>query len=111
MKQLLPNPEWSALVQLRKTVFRGCKNRQRLLTVTLLAGVLTTTTLARAQLQTWNGEAGDTSWSSDGNWLPIGVPGPSVNVRFTNDGVSGNPFVLGGSVNNVVDGFFTSSIN
>jgi hypothetical protein len=32
-------------------------------------------------------------------------------VRFTNDGVSDNPFALGGAVNNVVDGIFTSRIN
>jgi hypothetical protein len=93
------------------TVCRGCKNRQRLFTVTLLAGVLATTTLAQAALQTWNGGAGDTFWSSEGNWSPSGVPGANVNVRFTTDGVSDNPFALGGVVNNAVDGLFGTSIN
>jgi hypothetical protein len=111
MKPLLPTREWSMLVQLRKTVLRGCKHRQRLLTVTLLVGGLITTTSAQAALQTWNGAAGDTFWSSEGNWSPIGIPGASVNVRFTNDAASSNPFGLGGAVNNVVDGSFTTSIN
>jgi hypothetical protein len=105
MKQLFSNAQGSASVLLRTTVFK------HLLAVALLVGGLATTTPAQAALQTWNGAAGDTFWSSGGNWLPVGIPGASVNARFTNEGVSSNPFGLGGAVNNVVDGIFTSSIN
>ena len=51
----------------------------------------------------WSGTAGNTLWSAGENWSPAGAPGASDNVTFTNDGVSDNPIVLGGSANNVLD--------
>jgi hypothetical protein len=89
------------------------KNLQRLfITATLLAGVLTTATSASGATRLWNGAAGDTLWSSVGNWSPADAPGASDNVTFANEGISDNPFALGGAVDNVVDaGVVTTSIN
>src|SRR6266542_5177068 len=80
-------------------------------TLIMLGVVLTTANPASAAPKTWNGTAGDTLWSSGGNWSPAGAPAAGDNVTFTNDGVSDNPIVLGGSVNNAVDAAFVNSIN
>jgi hypothetical protein len=87
------------------------KDKQHLfITNTLLLSLLAATSV-RATQKRWTGAA-DTLWSTSGNWSPAGVPGLADNVTFTNDGVSGNPFVLGGTVNSAVDsGFQAASIN
>lgn len=66
---------------------------------------------ARAAQKLWTGAAADTLWSTTANWSPAGLPGPSDNVTFTNLGAADAPLVLGGAVNTVVDGGFSSSIN
>src|SRR5438309_1207398 len=84
-----------------KAVFESSpmKNLQQLLvTGTLLAGVLTIATSVLGAPKLWSGAAGATLWSSGGNWSPAGVPIVSDNVTFTNDGVTNNSIVLGGSV-------------
>src|SRR6266545_3047160 len=78
-------------------------------TLIALGAVLTTAYPAAAALRTWNGGAGDTLWSTGGNWSPAGAP--TDNVTFTNAGVSDNPIVLGGPANNVVDAAFVNSIH
>ncbi|MCI0746319.1 MAG: hypothetical protein L0Y58_13030 [Verrucomicrobia subdivision 3 bacterium] len=56
----------------------------------------------------WSGAAGDTLWSSGGNWSPAGAPGITANVIFTNDAVALDAF----TVNNIVDlDFSAPSIN
>jgi hypothetical protein len=79
--------------------------------VTLVAGVLSPASSASGAPIAWNGLAGDTLWSTGGNWSPTGIPGVSDNVTFTNLGVAANPIALGGSVNNLVDAGFLTSIN
>src|SRR5262245_28074973 len=106
----------------RTSVARHCKtvfgilpirNPSSLALMTMLiAGVLATPTLSMGAQKLWSGLAGDTLWSTGGNWSPAGMPGVSDNVTFTNDGVAANPFTLGGAVNNIVDAaFLAASIN
>ena len=77
----------------------------------LLAGMLGSITPVCAAIITWNGAAADTLWSTDANWSPIAVPGPSDNVTFDNGASTDTPLALGGVVNNLVDAGFSSSIN
>jgi hypothetical protein len=81
------------------------------ITGTLLTSFFITESSASAALKTWSGTAGDTLWSSAGNWLPIGIPGVSDNVTFTNVDGAATPIGLGGLVNNQVDAGFLTSIN
>src|SRR5262245_5734164 len=109
MNAATPNPEQPSAPQLRKAVsrIRQMKDlRPFLITATLLAFVLTIAISVSAAQKLWSGAAGDTFWSSGGNWSPAGIPGASNNLTFTNDGVSDNPIVLGGALNNVVDAGF-----
>src|SRR5438477_9827026 len=59
----------------------------------------------------WTGAAGDTLWSTAGNWSPAGTPVAADNVTFTNLGFTDASFVLGGAANNVVDAAFANSVN
>jgi len=81
------------------------QSRPLFLNITLLAGAIAMLAITPAwgALQSWNGAAGDTFWSSAGNWSLAAVPGPSDNVAFTNDAAADNPLIFGGVVNNVVD--------
>ncbi|MBI3851972.1 MAG: hypothetical protein HY298_17075 [Verrucomicrobia bacterium] len=114
LKAATPKPERPSSPLIRKSVFGVCqvKNLHRLLiSGTLLAGVLAAASSASAAQKLWNGLAGDTFWSSGGNWSLAGAPGVSDNVAFTNDGVAADFYVNGGAVNNVVDAGFLNSIN
>jgi len=76
--------------------------------ITLFAALLTLAHTVPADPVFWSGAAGDTSWSADDNWSPVGAPGISSNVIFTNEGVVLDSF----TVNNIVDFFFLApSIN
>src|SRR5690349_17749021 len=113
MNTTTPNSEQPSLIQRRKVTFgesRMKRLRQFLLTGALLAGVLSTVSLALGAQKLWSGVAGDTFWSSGGNWSPAGIPGPSDNVTFTNDGVAVDFYANGGAVNNVVDAGFVTGI-
>lgn len=78
------------------------------LTVLISASVSLTVTPTIAAQKTWTG-AGDSLWSSGGNWSPSGVPTASDNVVFTNVGTVVTPGA--GAVNNSVDVGFGASIN
>src|SRR5262245_57471259 len=106
----LANSPCPSTPQPRDVCFRSFK-QQSFLAVTLAIGVLAGTASVQAQPISWMGTAGDTLWSSGFNWAPATPPGTSANVRFAADGVTDNPYVLGGTVNNLVDGLFTSGIN
>ena len=115
MNPIPAHPAGPISIRLQRAIL-GASHRKVLrhlgLMVTLLAGVVTATAPAWGAAPTWSGTAGDTLWSSEGNWSPIGVPGTSDNVRFANDGAADIPVVQGGAVNNVVDvAFLSASIN
>ena len=86
-------------------------SKRLLLNLALITAVLTTTNPAFATLKTWYGTAGDTLWSSGGNGSPAGAPGVSDNVTFTNEDFANLPGTAGGSINNVLDAGFVTSIN
>ena len=88
--------------------FSECKRRV-LLALSLAAFHFVTP--IHAAIITWSGSAGDTFWSTPGNWSSGSVPGPSDNVIFGNLGASEAPLAIGGAVNNFVDGEILSSIN
>jgi len=67
----------------------------------LVAAVISLSQPAGAQ-SVWNAmvdTAANTNWSTAGNWLPNGVPGPATNVLFNDQG----NVTPAGTVNNVVD--------
>lgn len=80
-------------------------------TFLLLTAFLMTAISASGATKAWTGAAGDMLWSSSGNWLPTGVPGPADNVTFTNAGATDSSIAVGGSVNNIVDAGFLTPIN
>ena len=86
------------------------KNPKCILPTLIVLGAVLANPASIAQ-KAWSGTAGNTLWSAGENWSPAGAPGASDNVTFTNDGVSDNPIVLGGSVNNVVGASFVISTN
>ncbi len=80
------------------------KNESQIFKGLLVAAVVALTNSVPAAPAFWSGAAGDTLWSSGGNWSPVGPPGTSANVIFTNDGVALDIF----TVNNVVDPAFSA---
>jgi hypothetical protein len=82
-------------------------NRLKLL-VLISASVSLTVTPTIAAQKAWTG-AGDSLWSSGGNWSPAGAPGAGDNVVFTNTGTVANPGA--GTINNGVDVGFAASLN
>src|SRR5262249_10241220 len=115
MKPIPPHPAGPISIQLQRAILGNSHGKvlQHLgLVVTLLVGLVTAMAPAWGAVPTWSGTAGDTLWSTEGNWSPIGIPGASDNVRFANDGATDIPVVQGGTVNNVVDvAFLSASIN
>ena len=58
--------------------------------------------VAPAQTDAWSGASGtDLNWSTSGNWFG-GLPGPTSNVLFQDDGANGTTGP-GGTVDNTVD--------
>ena len=85
------------------------KNTNSLLrSLALVTGVLTLANLASGAIRTWNGST-DQLWSTTGNWTST-KPGASDTALFTNASATGTSGPLG-TVNNYVDGGFTTSIN
>jgi hypothetical protein len=84
------------------------KNVQKLMSGILVGGMLAIATTAFGAQKLWSGLAGDTFWSTAGNWSPAGMPVVLDNVTFTNDGAA--PDAL--TINNIVDPLFLSpSVN
>ncbi len=79
-------------------------NAPHLINGTLFAALVILANSVPAAPAFWSGAAGDTLWSSSGNWSPAGPPGISSNVIFTNDGVAFDIF----TVNNIVDPAFSA---
>jgi hypothetical protein len=83
---------------------------RRLAVTAIVLGFLAINTPSQAQPKSWSGVAGDTLWSTTGNWLPAGVPGANDNVTFTNEAATDAQLSLGGAVNNTVDTTFGGTI-
>src|SRR5437879_6308152 len=109
-----PTKQTAAINPNSKAVF-GSYHMKTLLyvlaTATILASIAIPTTSSFGAQKLWSSAAGDTLWSTGGNWSPAGIPGASDNVTFTNAGFSDTNYVNGGSISNVVDVGFLTSIN
>jgi len=80
------------------------KNAPHVISGTIFAALVTLASSVPAAPIFWSGAAGDTLWSSGGNWSPAGPPGISANVIFSNEGVALDAF----TVNNIVDLAFSA---
>lgn len=87
------------------------KRKVRSLLATVVVTVSVFAPIARAEIKTWSGAAGDALWSTGGNWLLAGAPAAADNVVFGADGATDTPFTAGGVATSTVDAGFGGTIN